>query len=811
MVIIFFIIGTEMINNISVLFVDDSITTRKIIVEILNEEFDEVITASDGKEGLELYKKFQPDIVVTDISMPNMDGIQMSEEIKRIDFNQPIIIFSGFDSTEYLHKAISIGINGYVLKPLNAKSFLQEINKFKEIVILKKQSELNKLKEKKFLEYKINESRIKTAQSLASIGNWELDLSSNILYWSDEIFNLFEIDRGEFEASYEAFINAIHPQDRNLVNDAYLNSLETKEKYTIQHRLLMSDGRVKYVEEKCESYFDKDGKPFKSVGTVQDISSLKLTELELDKTLSFLKGYHLAMDESNIVTKSDLNGNITYANDHFCEVSGYTKEEVIGKPHNIVRHPDSSVKVFKELWKTIKSKKVWKGVLLNKGKVNDYWVDIVIVPILDDNDEILEYIAARHDITQIVKQQQKLDNAANTDSLTGLGSRYKLNNDIQFSSNPSLAIMNIDSFAQINDFYGHEKGDNVIKKFGILLNKLTENTTLKLYHLQGDEYMLLGDNESNDDFIESIKEISFLVSKTPIVIENEEMLLSVSTAISFENKNIILQTVDMALKVAKKEKKNLVLYSDNISLNDEYQNNIKWTKKVKEAIENDNIIPVFQPIVNNANGYWEKYESLVRLRDGDKLISPYFFLEISKKTKHYTQITKIMMKKTFEIFKDKDYEFSINLTVEDIINEEINEFIVDLLENYKCGYRVVFEIVESESIEDFEQIQKFISKIKSYGCKIAIDDFGTGYSNFEYLLKLKADYIKIDGSMIKNIDTDKNTELVVSTIIEFAKRMGMKTIAEFVENESILNKVKELGIDYSQGYYFSEPQVEIES
>ena len=117
--------------------------------------------------------------------------------------------------------------------------------------------------------------------------------------------------------------------------------------------------------------------------------------------------------------------------------------------------------------------------------------------------------------------------------------------------------------------------------------------------------------------------------------------------------------------------------------------------------------------------------------------------------------------------------------------------------------------VESESIECFEEVEQFIGKVKSHGCKIAIDDFGTGYSNFEYLLKLKADYIKIDGSLIKNIDTHKETELVVSIIVEFAKKMGMKTIAEFVENESILNKVKELGIDYSQGYHFSPPTEEV--
>lgn len=796
-------------NKVSVLFVDDSITTRKLITELLKKEFEEVITASNGKEGLELFKKFQPDIVITDISMPTMDGLQMSEEIKRINHEQLIIIFSGFTNTEYLQKAISIGISGYILKPLDVKLFLQEIEKFKEIVTLKKQFTLNKVKEKELLEYKINESRLNTAQSLASIGSWELDLFNNELYWSAEIFNLFEIDSSKFTASYEAFLNTIHPEDRDLVNNAYLNSLKTKEKYTIQHRLLMSDGRVKYVEEKCESYFDKEGNPLKSVGTVQDISNLKLTELELNKTLSFLKTYSVALDESNMITKSDFKGNIIYANDKFCKISGYTKEEIIGKPHSLVRHPSSSAKIFKELWTTIKAKKVWKGILLNKGKFNDYWVDIVILPILDDNEEIIEYIAVRHDITKMVEQQQKLDNAANIDTLTGFGSRYKLNSDILSSANPSLAILNIDNFSQVNDFYGHEKGDNVIKELGKLLHTLIENKILKLYHLQGDEYVLLGDNKLDDDFIDSITEISSVVSRTPIVIENDEVFLSVRTAISFEDKNRIFQTANMALKVAKKENKNIVVYSDNISLNDEYQNNIKWANKVKEAIENDNIVPVFQPIVNNTNGSWEKYECLVRLRDGDKLISPYFFLDIAKKTKHYIQITKIMMKKSFEVFKDKDFEFSINITIEDILNNEINEFIVELLENYKIGYRVVFEIVESESIENFEQIQDFIQSIKSYGCKIAIDDFGTGYSNFEYLLKLKADYIKIDGSMIKYIDID--TELVVSTIVDFAKKMGMKTIAEFVENESVLNKVKELGIDYSQGYYFREPQIKVES
>jgi len=540
------------------------------------------------------------------------------------------------------------------------------------------------------------------------------------------------------------------------------------------------------------------------------LNKIDTTAKELSKNVAFLKSYQLVIDESNIVSKSDIYGNITYVNDNFCKATGYTKDELIGKQHSILKHPNNTKDIFKDMWKTIKAKKVWKGVLQNRGKKGDYWVDITILPILDENHNIVEYIAVRHDITRMVHQQQALDDAANTDLLTGYGSRYKLTNDIKNSIKPALAILNIDRFSQVNDFYGHEKGDIVIQKLGDLISKIAEREKFELYHLQGDEYVVFHDNTSKDTFVEKIHNLISSVSKSSINIDEEDVFLNLSTAISFEDKDKILATADMALKIAKKENKNIVVYDDSISLNDEYKNNIKWAKKIKYAIETNNIVPVFQPIVNNHSGSWEKYESLVRLQDKGKLITPYFFLDISKKTKHYTQITKIMLSKSFEMFKDKDVEFSINLTIEDILNNEIQIYIFMMLESYKIGSRVVFEIVESESIENFEHIATFIQGVKSYDCKIAIDDFGTGYSNFEYLMKLKADYIKIDGSMIKNIDTNSDAQMVVSTIVEFAKKMGIKTIAEYVENESILNKVKEMGIDYSQGYHFSEPISKLE-
>jgi len=528
----------------------------------------------------------------------------------------------------------------------------------------------------------------------------------------------------------------------------------------------------------------------------------------LSHNIAFLKSHQIALDESSIVSKSDLKGIITYVNDNFCRITGYTQEEILGKHHNIVRHPENSKEEFAQLWETIQDKKVWKGRLKNRGKTSDYWVDMTILPILDENNNVVEYIAVRSDITQMVEQQTKLDTIANTDSLTGYGNRYKLRQDIKQSSNPALALIDIDGFSQINDFYGHEIGDIVLQTFGDLVAKLIAKDRYKLYHLQGDEFVVFNQDVPKELFVEKMHHLTSQILSSKIEVEGEEFNINVTVALSFELKQI-LTTADMALKVGKREGKNFTIYSEKISLNDEYENNIKWAKKIKEAIEKDKFVPVFQPIVNNANGKYEKYESLVRLEDEGRLISPYFFLEIAKKSKHYTDITKVMLSKSFETFKDKELEFSINITIEDILNQDIQTLVFATLEKYQSGSRVVFEIVESESIENFEEVTRFIQKIKTYGCKVAIDDFGTGYSNFEYLIKLKANYIKIDGSLIKDIDSNQASQIVVKNIVQFAKDLEMKTIAEFVENESVLNKIKEFGIDYSQGYYFSQPKREL--
>jgi c-di-GMP phosphodiesterase len=193
------------------------------------------------------------------------------------------------------------------------------------------------------------------------------------------------------------------------------------------------------------------------------------------------------------------------------------------------------------------------------------------------------------------------------------------------------------------------------------------------------------------------------------------------------------------------------------------------------------------------------------------VLSPFWFLEHAKKSKLYDKLTRIMITKTFAVFEHLEYEFSLNLTVYDIVSADTRAYIYKILEHSSASKRAVFEIVESEGIVNYEEVIEFIRHVKQFGCKIAIDDFGTGYSNFSYLSKLDVDYIKIDGSLIKNINSDEDHLLTVESILFFARKKGIETIAEYVEDESLFNKVLELGIDYSQGYLFSTPQPTIET
>lgn len=407
---------------------------------------------------------------------------------------------------------------------------------------------------------------------------------------------------------------------------------------------------------------------------------------------------------------------------------------------------------------------------------------------------------------RIAKNEEDLRERLYFDSITGLPNRFSLTEDIEKLQHPFIVLINIDSFKEINDLYGFAVGDFVLSS---LAKKITEKLPkrLKLYKLSADEFAIVGDEAGKYQSEKKMEGLVASFAKEAMYYEDNKMLVSLTAGASFDGK---MEHADMTLKQAKKRHMPYLVYDKGLDIAKEYENNIRWTAKLREAIADDRIVPFYQPIVDSKSGKIERYEALVRLIEPDgKVISPFFFLEISKKAKLYQSITRTMIAKSFKKFENSKHAVSVNISTEDILSLGVREFIIQKLIETKGKIKVIFELVESDGIENYEEVSEFIVEVKKHGAQVAIDDFGTGYSNFEHLLRLNVDYIKIDGTLIKNITEDKSSEVIVETIVSFAKKLGLKTIAEFVHSKEVMEKVAEMGIDYSQGYYLSEPKEEL--
>ncbi|MBW6488339.1 MAG: EAL domain-containing protein [Sulfurimonas sp.] len=643
------------------------------------------------------------------------------------------------------------------------------------------------------------------------------DANGIITYVNDEFCNITGYSKDELLGKPHNIVR--HPDmSKETFKDLWHTVKDLKQPWFGNIKNRKKDGSYYWVKAIINPIMDNNGNIVEYIGIRTDITQqqkiaqhfqeqLMVSVKNFDSSLHLLKEYEKAIDISAILSRTGKEGNITYANNKFLEITEYSLNELLGKSHNILKTDDTDEKLYKNLWTTITKGKVWQGILKNRAKSGrEFWVNVTIVPIKDIGGTIVEYLAIRTDVTKIMQHKKELEEFAKTDSLTGHGNRFQLNCDIENLLNPSIAVFNIDNFRQINDFYGHQFGDLVIISIANkIYNLISKENNLSFYRLQGDEFVILATNTPKEEFISKSRTILNIITEK-FSLNNEEILLSCSCGISFEYMEHLLSSANMALNVAKKSNVDFLVYDESLSLNSKYENNITWTRKLSNALKTDNIVAYYQPIVNNSDISNKKYECLVRMIDDGKVISPFFFLDIAKQTRQYFDITKTVIYQAFEMFKDKNIEFSINLSINDILEANISDYILMMLEKYDIGSKVVFEIVESEYIENVDGVLNFIAAVKKYECKIAIDDFGTGYSNFEYLIKLKADYLKIDGSLIKNMDSDQNAFLVVSTIVDFSKKLGMKTIAEFVESEAIFKIVKDLGIDYSQGYYFSAPK-----
>ncbi len=398
----------------------------------------------------------------------------------------------------------------------------------------------------------------------------------------------------------------------------------------------------------------------------------------------------------------------------------------------------------------------------------------------------------------------------NVYDLTKLPSRYALsaalNGELQ-----SLLYLNIDNFDFINTLYGMGKANEILKKCALRLKKFLPQNA-ELFHIMADEFVILLDEPSRDQDLLLADQIHALFKEAPIEFDEYTHYLVFSIGVDGgKGKKLFLRA-----KSASKEARHFggdktVVYSHDSAYMTKQRENLHWVGVLNKAFEEDCLITYYQPILNIKNPEIKHYEVLCRIKGSDsKLIDAKDFIETAKMAGLMTRISKTVIDKTFKKFQSNDYNFSINVSMYDLYENYLLKFL-----EYKCKRygvdpsRVYLEIVEDVIGSKVADIDKQVIELKNSGYQVVIDDFGSEQSTYSRMFELQVEIIKIDGSFIKELDRDDSYRKIVQNIVDFAQKNGIKTIAEHVESEKVHEIVKELGIDYSQGYLFGKPSQDL--
>lgn len=404
----------------------------------------------------------------------------------------------------------------------------------------------------------------------------------------------------------------------------------------------------------------------------------------------------------------------------------------------------------------------------------------------------------------LAQKKEQLEQSYMYDSLTGCFKKEKLDQITQNHPEHTLILCNIDNFDSINSTYGYEIGDRILFMFAEYLRAhLKSGNTL--YRVASDEFVIFCTTPLSDESICPVESLYHGIQS--YIFKVDDILISLTCTIGIASSPNALVKAHAAMKEARQIGKNRYhVFQDDSDFIARQKNNIEWMRKIRLAIDEDRIVPYFQPIVDNATQQIVKYEALARIIENGSAISPKHFIEPAKLVGLLPGITKVIMEKSYAMFADKSESFSVNITEEDLQNHNFSTMMMHLGKKYGIEpSRVTLEILENISANGTNESIKQLHELSQMGYTIAIDDFGSDKSNFYRIHSMHVDIIKIDAAYIQDIDRNKTSELIVRTIVSLAQAMGIPTVAEYVSSEAIYDKVKAMGVNYSQGYYFGKP------
>ena len=536
------------------------------------------------------------------------------------------------------------------------------------------------------------------------------------------------------------------------------------------------------------------------------------------------QGYRAAVDAAAIFSETDMQGNITYVNEQFCAISGYSVHELLGKNHRILNSSLHPPEFFAELWKTISSGKVWKGEICNIRKDGTlYWVESTIVATYDSEANVKKYVSIRFDVTEKRKLMEVLQWRADHDVLTGLPNRSLLYDRFKQSvatahrnhSSLAVCILDLDGFKLINDRYGHAIGDRLLVEVSERLKKIIrgEDTVARL---GGDEFVILLGLVYTNELEMAMQRILTALSLA-YTIDGIELNISASIGVTIYPKDdadidSLLRHADQAMYRAKLRGRDCY-HLFNILLDNEARTAFETVVLVSKALRNNELCLHYQPKINLSSGTITGYEALLRWQHPQEgIIYPQNFIPFVEQTNLIVDIGNWVIEQALTQISNwavlgKTWSVAVNIAALHFQREDFVETLKHLLSRFpnSSPQMLDIEIVESVILENIPLVVKNINECKKLGVTFSLDDFGTGYSSLSYLKKLETHSIKIDQSFIRGILDDKNSLLLTIAIIGLAKSFNREVIAEGVETVEQAKLLMRLGCDSAQGYGFAKP------
>ncbi|WP_136807043.1 EAL domain-containing protein [Desulfosediminicola flagellatus] len=675
---------------------------------------------------------------------------------------------------------------------------------------------------RKALEETLNQNKesLSRAQEIAHIGNWDWDIVTGNLFWSDEIFRIFGLQPQEVKPTYEAFISAIHPADREKVKKEFKESLnDTGYKYVIEHRVVQPNGEKRFVREITTVRRDQNGKPVMMRGTVQDITEAREVEEKLHLSHLVIK------NASECVFITDRHNKIIDVNPAFEATTGYTLDEVLGQDPSINQSGRHDEAFYIKMWVTINSEGCWSGEIWDRrkdGEIYPKWLNINTIRNLEG--KVIHYVGIFTDISRQKTTEDALEKLAFFDHLTKLPNRAlfrdRLNHEMSLAERNStrLAVffIDLDRFKYVNDTFGHDMGDELlIEVAGRIVSCVRKSDTVG--RLGGDEFTIIVPHFKD---IESVGGVALHVINSlqkPFPVKGNDLFVGASIGIAiypedgsdYEN---LTKNADLAMYQAKEEGRGIYrFYSEEMNTRNAVKHALEMD--LRQALIEDQFLLYYQPKINLENGKISGMEALIRWNHPKRgLVPPFEFIPLAEESGLIVSMGEWVMEEACRQTRewlnqlDDSLRVAVNLSAKQFQDPELFNNVSDILLNTGLPANCLeFEITESTIMDNPNLAIDTMKKIRDIGIHISIDDFGTGYSSLSYLKRFPLHSLKIDQSFVRDLTLDSDDAAIIEAIISMSHALKLSVVAEGVETKEQLNFLKSKNCNSVQGYYFSKP------